>query len=192
MVGKLGSMGKSYNQRIAIPLPPVELLNERFYIDGPDLRIKTRYCNNVQVGSIAGSPLSSGYRHVRINGKRYYVHRLVWKMVHHTDPTETVDHIDRNPANNAPENLRVATQSEQLANSSIHRGSGKGYYWNKALSKWQSHVRVGGRLIHLGHYKTEDFAAAARFLALRYIDAGLDVWEYRAHIRSVFGCKTGW
>ena len=98
----------SHNQKIAIPLPPIEQLHERFYIDGSDVRVKTRYSSSVKVGVVAGS-ISSGYRQICFGGKIYYTHPLVWKMVHGEDLSNTVDHIDRNPLNHSPENLRLAT-----------------------------------------------------------------------------------
>ena len=62
--------------------------------------------------------LLAGYYVVKIRGKAYRVHRLICLAFHghSTDPLMTVDHIDRNPANNTATNLRWATGIEQAAN----------------------------------------------------------------------------
>ena len=50
--------------------------------------------------------------------KMYYIHRLLAEaFIPNPDNLPTVDHIDRNRTNNTVENLRWATQKEQIANS---------------------------------------------------------------------------
>jgi len=142
------------------PLPSQDLLLERFYIDGPDLRIRTQYNNFVKVGQVAGSLGNNGRRNVRINGKDYLAHRLVWKMVHGVDPCDTIDHVDRNPLNNSPSNLRIANQAQQRANSSSHRGSGKGC-WQVPSGRWASQIRVNGKKVCLGTFDTAEEASEA-------------------------------
>lgn len=142
------------------PLPSQSLLLERFYIDGPDLRVRTQYNNFVKVGQKAGSVNSAGRRSVKINNKDYLAHRLVWKMVHGVDPSDTIDHIDRNPLNNSPDNLRVATQVQQRENSKNHCGSGKGC-WQVPSGRWVSQVRFNNKRYCLGTFDTEEEAMAA-------------------------------
>lgn len=65
--------------------------------------------------------LNSGEEYVRvtIKKKKLYFHRLVCEAFHGPMPLDgehTVDHIDRNPINNTPENLRWATKQEQRVN----------------------------------------------------------------------------
>ena len=60
-----------------------------------------------------------GYKRVKVGGKSYKVHRLVAEaFIENPEGKKTVDHIDRNRANNSLANLRWATSSEQRENSS--------------------------------------------------------------------------
>ena len=72
-------------------------------------------------GHITVPKLNSGHQYVAVKIKRKTLsyHRLVCEAFHGPMPLEgghTVDHIDRNPLNNTPENLRWATRQEQRAN----------------------------------------------------------------------------
>ena len=72
-------------------------------------------------GHITVPKLNSGNQYVAVKIKRKTLsyHRLVCEAFHGKKPKEgghTVDHIDRNPLNNTPENLRWATRQEQRAN----------------------------------------------------------------------------
>ena len=59
------------------------------------------------------------YRKVHHNGKNYSVHRMVAEtFIENPNNYPTVDHIDRNPLNNDVSNLRWASYSMQLRNTS--------------------------------------------------------------------------
>lgn len=103
------------------------------------------------------------HRRSNVYGKgkeRYYDHHIVWVMIGRP-PVKAIDHIDGNPANNDPSNLREATQAQNLRNRRIssHNTSGvKGVYWNKRIGKWHARVTVDGSVHHLGYH--EDLEAA--------------------------------
>lgn len=63
--------------------------------------------------------LSRKYRLITYKGKNYSVHRLVAEtFLENPNNYPTVDHIDRNPSNNDVSNLRWASYSMQLRNTS--------------------------------------------------------------------------
>lgn len=66
-----------------------------------------------------GTTNKSGYYTIQINRNNYKVHRLICLAFLGPAPTEkhTVDHLDRNRGNNKIENLRWATQKEQMSNT---------------------------------------------------------------------------
>ena len=87
--------------------------------DGTSVSNKQRFKN--ARGHITIPILNSGHQYVAvtIKRKRLPFHQVVCEAFHGPKPLEgwhTVDHIDRNPLNNTPENLRWATRQEQRAN----------------------------------------------------------------------------
>ena len=59
-----------------------------------------------------------GYAKVTVTiGNCYAYHRIVWAVVHGEDPGDyQVDHIDNNRGNNAIDNLRLVSQSDNNRN----------------------------------------------------------------------------
>lgn len=65
-----------------------------------------------------GEPLkgsNNGYLMVCLEGKRYYVHTLIW-LFHYNEYPECLDHIDRDTKNNRLDNLRKVTQQQNTLN----------------------------------------------------------------------------
>ena len=93
--------------------------------DGTSVSNKQRFKN--AEGHIYVPRLNSGqnYVSVMIKGKNYQFHNLVCEAFKDRKPSaeHTVDHIDRNPLNNTPENLRWATKQEQRVNQGDERKS---------------------------------------------------------------------
>ena len=61
---------------------------------------------------------SKGYSKVHLKGKKYKAHRLIWKWYYGEDIPEgmEIDHINRKPADNRIENLRLVTPYENRQN----------------------------------------------------------------------------
>ena len=92
------------------------------------------------------------YQMVRVAHDMKYVHRLVasaFVVNPRPDIFNEVDHIDGDPMNNKPCNLRYLThQLNMLSNRSL------GCSFDKKFKKWFARVRVLGKLYNLGYYKT--------------------------------------
>ena len=80
--------------------------------------------SRVDIGKPAGCiDATTGYRSIMIKGKHYKAHRLIYQMFNEqwditdTTPDNSIDHADRDPRNNNIDNLRVATNSQNKANS---------------------------------------------------------------------------
>lgn len=115
-----------------------EQLHELFdYRDG-ELYWKVRTSNRITIGDKAGCICPDGYKNARVNGVLYGVHRLIFLMHNGWMPVE-IDHLDLNKANNAIENLRALTRSQNNYNVGIksNNTSGiKGVSWLKSRNKW--------------------------------------------------------
>ena len=98
------------------------------------------------IGNPAGKVNKShGYREIRIDGKTYKEHRLIWFWYYGEMPLNEVDHINRIRTDNRIENLREATGPEQRQNVSLRRDSSSGYpgvNWRKETNKWRVRIQI--------------------------------------------------
>jgi hypothetical protein len=123
----------------------------RFGLTAEKLRSRLHYCpdtgewsrlvkmSNRPIGSPVGSLKPSGYLLLDVDGHRYRSHRLVWLYMTGAWPVGEIDHRNTVRSDNRWENLRLASEQQNQANSSKPRDntSGfKGVYWNKQQSKW--------------------------------------------------------
>lgn len=110
----------------------------------------------------AGYLKPDGYRVIKIAGKGYYAHRLVWHLTHGVWPKE-IDHINGNRDDNRIENLREATgKNNQNRNKACNNTSGiTGVMFNRKRSKWYSACYSGGKLNFLGYFSSPEAARDA-------------------------------
>lgn len=166
---------------IAKPLPSLTFLVEAFRLDVETGQLfwRDRPCshfssvrrqkafNTKLSGKRADRPKKDGYRFVKFQfgGKKevFAAHRVIWKLIHGSDPTQVIDHIDRNPGNNRPDNLRDVSLSENLHNC-INRTPGRTFHrGGVSLERGKFRVRIhkDGRYFHLGCFPTMAAAEAA-------------------------------
>ncbi len=140
-----------------------ERVRELFeYRDGA-LYWKVRSAKRVQIGERAGGDGtdSSGYRMVRVDGRRCKEHRIIY-LFHHGDLPELLDHIDNDRSNNRIENLRPCTRQENGRNRRIGKDntSGvKGVSWQAFYKKWWAQLAINRKVINVGLF--DDIAEAA-------------------------------
>jgi hypothetical protein len=118
----------------------------------------------VRIGSVAGTVDPRGYRHINVDGHRYYAHRLAWFYVYGEWPAGILDHEDQVPGHDWFKNLRPATQSKNLANSRRKTDSlsgFKGVAYVPRLSRWQARVAINGKRFYIGSFATPEEAHAA-------------------------------
>lgn len=110
----------------------------------------------------AFTSLSRGYKLGGIFSGRYSAHRVIWAMQTGYCPTQQIDHIDRDKANNRWENLREASGSQNQANRLSKENSSSKYLgvsWCNTYKKWRAHVRDKKRGVFLGRFDDEIVAA---------------------------------
>ena len=148
------------------PLPPFELVNT--YIDyNPDTGEaiwRKSPARNIKVGSPVGT-YHRGYLVVRFKGKSYPAHRLFWLLRTGEEPTELVDHIDQNRANNTFSNLRLVTNSQNGMNrgpTKANKLGVKGVCWDAKANKYKAYIQINGKKKHIGNYVDLESAINAR------------------------------
>lgn len=73
--------------------------------------------SNIQVGSVAGCVGPDGYTRICINRRQYRGHQLA--SLYMLGEIKQLDHVNTNRSDNRWSNLREASQSENVANTSI-------------------------------------------------------------------------
>lgn len=115
----------------------------------------------------------------RPNRSVILLHRFVFEHYHGPVPADKeVDHIDRDPLNNTPANLRAVTHSDNLSNIGKRRDNTSGFKGvflvNKGMPKpWHACITVRGRSLSLKYFATPAEAARA-------VDAA-----YREHLPNI-------
>ena len=129
--------------------------------------IWVKKCGKCIPGMQAGSKHTLGYTVIRIDGERYYLHRLAWFYMHGVWPKSQIDHIDGDTTNNKISNLRESTQAENRQNMRSAMTNSKtgilGVRFRKG--KWEARIKVGDRQINLGRFNSAYLAQMA------YVDA---------------------
>jgi len=108
-------------------------------------------------GAPAGATDAYGYTVIRIDKRLYKAHQLAWLYQYGYFPDGNLDHIDRNKANNAIDNLRIVNQSENMQNQTRSRG----VYLDKARNKWCARLKVNYKNIFLGRFDLYEDALSA-------------------------------
>lgn len=142
------------------------LLKSIFDYSNGELYWKIRPSPKRNVGDCAGT-ISGSYKKIQVFGKTYQAHRLIFLMIHGYLP-KIIDHIDNNKWNNKIENLREATNSQNMCNVKIpssNTSGVKGVCWNKNKNAWQVQLRLHGKLNYLGLYKDKELAELVIFEA---------------------------
>lgn len=89
------------------------------------------------------------------------IHRLILSP----KPGILVDHKDGNGLNNRRSNIRLATTSQNVANSQPWANKKWRYkgvdFRSSRASPWRAQARPGKKVIYLGSYKSEEDAAVA-------------------------------
>ena len=134
-------------------------LHELFeYKDGYFIRKIT--IQGSYAGKKVGISSKGNYSQIGVDGKKMSAHRAIF-LYHHGYLPEFIDHIDGNKNNNAIENLREATRSENGMNQKSHKNSKsniKNVHWKESIKAWVVKLNVNRKRIHLGAFKDLELA----------------------------------
>lgn len=152
-------------------LPPQEILNEILDYDPATGILRwnvragtsqpTKRFNTLFAGKVAGYE-HQGYILVKIFGTDYMAHRVIWKMLHGSDPLDRLDHEDTDKTNNRQKNLREATASQNKQNrgrDTRNKSGFKGVHFHNG--KWVAQIKHRGQINRLGSFEKKHEAHAA-------------------------------
>ncbi len=133
-----------------------------------------------EVGQVAGCVhKGTGYIHVKIKGKAYKAHRLIF-LYHHGYLPDFVDHIDGDKTNNKIENLRAATKEENCRNQKVrstNKSGYKGVKWVEHCKKWQVEVCKNYKQLRFGMYEDLELAGLVAIEATELIHGRFSAYK---------------
>ena len=113
-------------------------------------------------GSVDLKHNGMSYLRICVDGRRYYAHQLAVLYMSGIWPEPLPDHKDGNGLNNAWSNIRIATHSQNGANSKIksNNSSGfKGVSRTKNGKRWRTYITLNGKQKNLGVFDTAEEAS---------------------------------
>ena len=123
--------------------------------------------SNARAGTIIDFIENNGYVRVRVDGKMYGVHQVVFVMFNGYLP-KIIDHVNNIKADNRIENLREATKSENGYNTKLPVNSKSGIKnvcWVKKLNSWQVKLKVKSICKVIGYFKDLELAELVAYEA---------------------------
>lgn len=125
--------------------------NNEFYFDIEDFDKIKDYCWHEN---------ANGYIACKVCGKKTMMHQLLYG--------KRCDHIDRNKRNNQKNNLRDATQTENMQNRSLFKNNKSGItgvYYDKRKEGWCVQITKDKKQKYLGCFSDKETAIKVRLEA---------------------------
>jgi len=121
--------------------------------------------NKVKAGDTITSDDGAGYLQVKIQGRKYRLHRLIWLMVTGYLPEKHIDHINGIKNDNRLCNLRECSSSENSFNRGKNKNNKTGYkgvsMCKNNVNPFRAQICKNGVVVRLGEFKTPELAHEA-------------------------------
>lgn len=130
----------------------------------PNERIK-KIWNTKFAGKQVGSKTKFGYFETTIKGVKWLLHRLAWFYVHGKLPEDNIDHKNQDKSDTRIDNLRDATESENMKNrklSSNNESGQHGVWYHKRNQKWIVNTYHEGKTKYHGSFDNKEEAIMTR------------------------------
>ncbi|MBZ3666616.1 HNH endonuclease signature motif containing protein [Pseudomonas monteilii] len=136
---------------------------ELFKVQDGKLVNLVRRGSRAMPGMFAGSPNSDGYLRVKINNVAFRVHRVIWLITYGEWPEGQIDHVNGVRDDNRIENLRAVSVvgNQQNQHMRVDNTSGATGVCLQG-SAWTAKIRVRGKRLYLGRFKSMEEAVTAR------------------------------
>lgn len=128
-------------------------------------------------GSTFGSPHNAGYLHGCLDGTKHLNHRLAWLYMNGEMPI-LIDHINGNKKDNRLVNLRSANKRINQENRRKAHCNSKSQVLGVCEYKpgrWRAHIKAGGKLRHLGVFRSAEEAHECYLRAKRLLHEGCTI-----------------
>lgn len=144
-----------------LTLPMDYLLSEIHYEPSTGILTWKRTSKNQMrvAGTECGRADKNGYRFLNIGNKGFMGHRIAWAIYYGEWPPFQIDHINGVRDDNRIENLRLATVSQNIANTRVKASSGLKGVTKTRNGTWQAQIKVNGVNRYLGTHKDKSVAA---------------------------------
>jgi hypothetical protein len=152
--------------------PEIEFLHKALRYDpstGQFIHLQTGLGH--KTGKIAGTHMRAPgkwttYVQIQLRGKAYKAHRLAWLFSTGEWPTGCLDHVDGDGTNNRMSNLRLASNSQNMANRRKNVNTTSPYKGvclvkKKQARPWLARIQKDKKRIELGYFSTAEEAFAA-------------------------------
>jgi hypothetical protein len=140
---------------------------------------KIKFSKRITIGDVAGSKDKNGYTNIRINGRTYKAHRLVWLYITGKFPKYHIDHIYGDSSDNRFTKLR---DKPQKINNENRRKPAKnnttgflGVSFNNKMGKYTATIRTNYKHNFLGCFNTPEEAHEVYLKAKRELHVGCTI-----------------
>ena len=129
-------------------------------------RLFWRHQDRLEIGRIWSYKRNGGeksYRTCWINGRSYYVHRLIFLINHGYLPSQ-IDHANGDTLDNRICNLRAASNAQNQRNKGAmpkNQVGLKGVSYKKDMHLYRAQISANGKGYHLGYFSTPSKAHEA-------------------------------
>lgn len=155
-----------------LPLPSLVWLKEYLAVDPyqPSGLTWIKNYNNRKANTMAGSVNTNGYFQVRIKGKLYLTHRIIYYLMNEEDPGEQL--IDHVYSKDNHVDIRCSNYTQNSFNNKhqtkLNSSDYKGVTWDR--NKWKARISYEGLTYNLGRFDDEIKAAQAYDRKARELD----------------------
>ena len=118
----------------------------------------------------AGRTTKGRYVTIGLFSNTYCAHHLAWFWMTGKWPVSEIDHKNTIRRDNRWSNLRLATTTQNRANTNLRKDntSGlKGVSWHAQKNKWRARCWIGSKEKHLGLFNTKEAAHAVYAVAAK-------------------------
>lgn len=98
-------------------------------------------------------------------GKSCYAHRAAWALHAGVWPSEEIDHINGDRADNRIVNLRAVSHAVNMTNKKLYASNKSGAHgvaWHPTKRRWAAYITISGKRKQIGMFASCDEAIAAR------------------------------